>query len=85
MIANPTQTEPLRRRAKALHLNGLVAHWSEVGDAEWIAPLLKWEEEERAHRSLQRRIRQARLGHFKTMPTSIGHGQNGSTAAPSKS
>jgi len=25
------------------------------------------EEEERAHRSLQRRIRQARLGHFKTM------------------
>jgi DNA replication protein DnaC len=67
MIANPTQTEPLRLRAKALHLNGLVAHWSEVGDAEWIAPLLQWEEEERAHRSLQRRIRQARLGYFKTM------------------
>nr|WP_276326271.1 ATP-binding protein [Bradyrhizobium yuanmingense] len=48
-------------------MTGLVAHWSEVGDAEWIAPLLRWEEEERAHRSLQRRIRQARLGHFKTI------------------
>jgi DNA replication protein DnaC len=66
-MTNRTPNESLRLRAKALHLNGLLAHWPEVDGADWIAPLLQWEEEERAHRSLQRRIHQARLGHFKPM------------------
>lgn len=57
--------EVLRARAKALRMNGLLEHWPEVEGADWIAPLLQWEEEERTHRSLQRRIRDARLGHFK--------------------
>jgi DNA replication protein DnaC len=64
---SPNNTETLRARAKALHLNGLLEHWSEVESAEWVAPLLQWEEDERAHRSLQRRIRDAKLGHFKML------------------
>ncbi|MCA8180700.1 MULTISPECIES: IS21-like element helper ATPase IstB [Burkholderia cepacia complex] len=64
-IPNPLNTEALRARAKALRMNGLLEHWSEVEGADWIAPLLKWEEDERTHRSLQRRFRDARLGHFK--------------------
>jgi len=55
----------LRNRAKALRLNGLIEHWDEVCNCEWLAPLLKWEEDERAHRSLQRRLRDARIGTFK--------------------
>jgi DNA replication protein DnaC len=65
-ILNPQNTEALRARARALRMNGLLEHWSEVDGADWVEPLLRWEEDERAHRSLQRRIRDAKLGHFKT-------------------
>ncbi|MGF6806768.1 DNA replication protein DnaC [Paraburkholderia sp. Clong3] len=34
---------------------------------QWVAPLLQWEEDERARRSLERRIRDARLGNFKPL------------------
>ncbi|MDW3680548.1 IS21-like element helper ATPase IstB [Cupriavidus sp. CV2] len=64
---NTYTTEALRSRAQALRLNGLVEHWSDVDGAEWVAPLIQWEEDERAHRSLQRRIRDARLGKFKSL------------------
>ncbi|KVD84114.1 hypothetical protein WS62_20750 [Burkholderia sp. ABCPW 14] len=50
-----------------LRLNGLVEHWSEVGGSAWLAPLLQWEEGERTQRSLQRRIRAAKLGKFKIL------------------
>ncbi|MGH8787292.1 MAG: IS21-like element helper ATPase IstB [Cupriavidus necator] len=60
-------SEILRARAQALRLNGLVEHWAEVGAAEWVAPLIQWEEDERCHRSLQRRVRAARLGRFKSL------------------
>ncbi|MGT0250553.1 IS21-like element helper ATPase IstB [Burkholderia pyrrocinia] len=33
----------------------------------WLAPLLPWEEDERAHRSLQRRIRTAKLSKFQML------------------
>ncbi len=59
--------EILRARAQALRLNGLLEHWAEVGDADWVAPLIQWEEDERGHRSLQRRVRAARLGRFKAL------------------
>lgn len=64
---NPSNNEILLSRAKTLRLNGLVEHWAEVSDADWIAPLLQWEEDERTHRSLQRRIRDAKLGHFRSL------------------
>lgn len=58
---------PPQSRALKLGLYGLAARWSEVGAEPWIATLLDLEEQERQRRSLERRIRNARLGRFKLM------------------
>ena len=58
---------PLRARAKALNLFGLLANWEEAVAAGWVAALLGWEEEERARRSLERRLKAARIGRFKPL------------------
>lgn len=55
----------LERQARALKLHGLLAHWQEVHREPWLARLLAWEEEERARRGLERRLRRARLGAYK--------------------
>lgn len=60
-------SEDLESRAKALKLNGLLAHWHEVENEPWLAQLLEWEESSRAQRGLERRLRQARLGTFKPL------------------
>ncbi|MBU6445717.1 MAG: IS21-like element helper ATPase IstB [Alphaproteobacteria bacterium] len=60
-----TNPDPLRRRAEALHLHGLLAHWTEA--AGWAEDLLGWEEQERARRSLERRLKDARIGRFKPL------------------
>lgn len=67
--------------------------WSEVGDAEWIAPLLQCKERKRNERTARSRFqRQARLGHFKIMadfdwsptpPTSFLSARNPSASADS--
>ena len=59
--------EPLRRRAAALHLNGVLAHWSEVVSTDWLPKLVGWEEDERTRRSLERRLADARIGRFKPL------------------
>ncbi|MCP3728748.1 IS21-like element helper ATPase IstB [Paraburkholderia sp. CNPSo 3272] len=61
------RTEQLQERANALRLYGLLAHWSEIAEAPWVEPLVQWEEQERTRRSLERRIRDARLGNFKPL------------------
>lgn len=58
---------PLCERAKKLGLWGLVGAWNELGGEPWIDRLLDLEEKERARRSLERRIRNAKLGSFKAM------------------
>lgn len=64
-MTRPT-TETLIERAKALKLYGLIDHWEELGESPpWVEKLLDWEETERARRSLQRRLRYARIGRFK--------------------
>ncbi len=65
--AAPLPAETLRRRAKALNLFGLLAHWPDTGAAPWVQELIQWEEEERARRSLERRLRAARIGRFKPL------------------
>jgi DNA replication protein DnaC len=60
-------TDSLKERAKALKLYGLLAHWDEVFEADWLEPLIRWEEAERARRGLQRRLSNARLGRFKLL------------------
>jgi len=62
-----TTDDPLLARAKALKLYGLQAHWQEVAGSAWIAPLIQWEEEERARRSLERRLGNAHLGRFRPL------------------
>ena len=66
--------ESLQARAKALRLHGLVAHWPEAIAAPalataggWVEPLLDWEEQERARRSLERRLQEAHIGRFKSV------------------
>ena len=67
MPTSATPTDPLMARVQALKLYGLLAHWDEVENADWLEPLLRWEEQERAQRSLQRRLASARLGRFKPL------------------
>jgi DNA replication protein DnaC len=65
--AAPASQTLLMRAAErgAINLHGLLAHWSEVATEAWVATLLGWEEQERARRSLERRLRTARIGRFK--------------------
>lgn len=62
-----TTTDALRQRAQALRLHGLLAHWTEVAAAPWLAQCIDWEEQERARRSLQRRLAAAHIGQFKPL------------------
>ncbi|HUP25359.1 MAG TPA: IS21-like element helper ATPase IstB [Thermoanaerobaculia bacterium] len=57
----------LEQQAKTLKLHGLLAHWQEVKGQPWLAEMLAWEEQERAQRSLERRLRRSRLGAFKPL------------------
>ena len=59
--------DSLRDRARALQLHGLLAHWSEVVTQPWLVPLIAWEEQERARRSLERRLQEAHIGRFKPL------------------
>lgn len=59
--------DALRRRAADLHLHGLISHWEEVAQAAWLPQLLDWEETERSRRSLERRLKDAHLGRFKSL------------------
>jgi DNA replication protein DnaC len=59
--------DSLRDRARALHLHGLLSHWSEVATQPWLATLIDWEERERARRSLERRLQEAHIGRFKPL------------------
>lgn len=62
-----TTTDLLRQRAQALRLHGLLAHWSEVAATPWLTELIDWEEQERARRSLERRLAAAHIGQFKPL------------------
>ena len=61
----------LREQALELRLHGLLAHWDELmGQPETeqrVRQWLGWESLERAHRSLERRLREAHLGRFKPL------------------
>ena len=64
---NPDTDKDLRERAHRLGLHGLLANWEDVMSADWLGPLLAYEEAERTRRSLERRIKLARLGRFKLL------------------
>src|ERR1700722_19694459 len=61
------KTNLLLQRATELKLHGMITHWDEICEAEWIEPLITWEETERAHRSLERRLTSSHIKRFKPM------------------
>ena len=64
-----TTTDPTnpRTRAARLRLHGLLAHWQDAVSAGWAQTLIEWEEAERARRSHERRLAEARIGRFKPL------------------
>ena len=60
-------TDILLERVKALKLYGIVAHWDEVKDTDWIEHLVTWEEREKIQRSLERRLMAAQFNRFKSL------------------
>jgi DNA replication protein DnaC len=62
-----TTHDPLLARAQALKLHGLLAHWADLTECDWLESLIEWEEQERARRSLERRLGNAHLGRFKAL------------------
>ncbi len=67
--ATPATSDPGadHNLARRLGLYGLLAHWEEVQDQPWLPRLIEIEDAERSRRSLERRIRNARIGAFKPM------------------
>jgi DNA replication protein DnaC len=69
--ADPTAlaTDPalLKDRVQRLGLFGLLASWDEIAAEPWLPQLVAIEERERKRRSLERRIRDARIGCFKPL------------------
>ena len=59
----------LKQQVKRLKLFGLHEYWDELkeNDLNWVSQLVHWEEKERNHRSLQRRLNSAKLGKFKSL------------------
>jgi DNA replication protein DnaC len=53
------------QKVKSLKLYGLLEHWDEVRNTDWISTLLQWEFDSRSQRSLDSRLKSARIGRFK--------------------
>ena len=68
-INTDEQIQLLHDKAEKLKLHGLLAHWDELDDQDftWIEKLLSWEEIQTNQRSLERRLRSAKLGRFKSI------------------
>ena len=62
-----TTNDARRKRALALQLHGVLAHWADCAEQPWLESLLAWEESERSRRSLERRLRCAHIGRFKPL------------------
>lgn len=62
-----SKPDDLSLRAYELGLHGLVLHFSEVAGADWLPWLLEIEEAERGRRSLDRRVKLAKLGKYKPL------------------
>ena len=57
----------LFERVKSLKLYGLINNWDEVNEEPWLEKVIKQEEVARSERSLEFRLKSARLGKFKQL------------------
>src|SRR5262245_14974759 len=60
-------TEDLKEKAQELGLHSMVRYWEKYCNQPWLPTFLQEEEGERAQRSMDRRIKEAKLGQFKPM------------------
>lgn len=60
-----TDVNQLKKRAARLRMYGLVENWEKFGAQTWMTELIEAEEVERARRSREYRIRQAKISKFK--------------------
>ena len=67
VVTESPSDRDLRDRAARLGLHGLLTHWDEVAGEPWLQQLFEIEEGERAKRSLERRVRGAKIGPFKPL------------------
>lgn len=65
MMPPPNDDDARRSALRRLGLFGLLANWPEVRDFDWLPAVIDYEQRERQRRSLERRLRFARLGAFK--------------------
>lgn len=63
----PVDTGELRERVQQLGLYGLLARWDEIALEPWLQRLVALEEQERRRRSLERRLKNACIGSFKSL------------------
>ena len=59
--------DDLKGRLKALGLLGLLTCWDQIAEKPWLPEVLAIEERERHKRSLERRLKNARISTFKPM------------------
>ena len=57
----------LLERAKKLKLYGIISHWDEIKNENWLQNLIIWEETSRSDRGLERRIKCSRIDRFKPL------------------
>jgi DNA replication protein DnaC len=57
--------DELRTAATQLRLYGLLAHWADVASEPWLPRVITMEQQERARRSHEYRLRNAKIGAFK--------------------
>ena len=67
MITTPTDDDARRSALRRLGLFGLLANWEQVRPLDWLPTVIDYEQGERQRRSLERRLRFARLGAFKPL------------------
>jgi len=62
MTQPKTDLDALRDRIQRLGFFGLLSSWNDIALEPWLAKLVALEERERKRRSLERRLRSARIG-----------------------
>ena len=66
-MTSKTEIDSLRDRVQRLGFFGLLSSWNDIAAEPWLPKLVGIEEQERKKRSLERRLRSARIGAFKSI------------------
>jgi len=66
-MTSKTDLDVLRDRVQRLGFFGLLSSWNDIAAEPWLPKLVAIEEQERKRRSLERRLRSARIGAFKSI------------------